>query len=46
MFPPSKSSSLSRDEKTSRNNAKLIYSDGGEESRDVVEEILSLERRW
>jgi len=46
MFPPSRSSCLSRDEKTSRNNPKSIYSDGGEESRDIVEEILSIERRW
>jgi hypothetical protein len=30
-------SRLSRDEKTSRNNPKSIYSDEGEESRDIPE---------
>jgi len=37
MFPPSRSSCLSRDEKTSRNNPKSIYSDEGKESRDIFD---------
>ena len=40
MFPPSRFSRLSRDEKTSRNNPKSIYSDEGEQSRDMVDKTL------
>gem|GEM_PF-6807910 len=37
---PSRFSRLSRDEKTSRNNPKSIYSDEGEQSRDMVDKTL------